>query len=81
MEILETIVERKKREVAQSPARLIAAGDLRDGLLARGERRDFLAALRQPKLRSLAVPAASSRGVPPPEPSLGETPRHSVQWR
>ena len=43
--ILETIVEEKKREVAKLPARLIAAGDLRDALLERGERRDFLAAL------------------------------------
>ena len=45
--ILETIVEQKKREVARLPARLIAAGDLRDALLARGESRDFLAALRR----------------------------------
>jgi len=48
MNILETIVEEKKREVARLPARLIAAGDLRDALLEHGERRDFLAALRQP---------------------------------
>ena len=45
MNILDTIVEQKKREVAQLPARLIAAGDLRDALLEHGERRDFLAAL------------------------------------
>jgi indole-3-glycerol phosphate synthase len=45
MPILDTIVEQKKREVAKLPARLIAAGDLRDALLERGERRDFLAAL------------------------------------
>ncbi len=44
--ILDEIVEQKKREVAQLPARLIAAGDLRDAMLERGERRDFLAALR-----------------------------------
>jgi len=47
--ILQTIVEQKQREVAQLPQRLIAAGDLRDALLERRERRDFLAALRQPK--------------------------------
>jgi len=47
MTILDTIVEQKKSEVAQLPARRIAAGDLRDALLERGERRDFLAALRQ----------------------------------
>jgi indole-3-glycerol phosphate synthase len=46
--ILDTIVEEKKREIAKLPARLIAAGDLRDAMLERGERRDFLAALRQP---------------------------------
>jgi indole-3-glycerol phosphate synthase len=44
--ILDTIVEQKKREIAKLPARRIAAGDLRDALLERGERRDFLAALR-----------------------------------
>ena len=46
MNILDTIVEEKKREVAKLPARLIAAGDLRDAMLEHGERRDFLAALR-----------------------------------
>ncbi len=49
MNILDKIVEQKKREVAQLPARPIAAGDLRDALLERDERRDFLAALRQPR--------------------------------
>jgi len=44
--ILETIVEQKKREVALLPARIIAAGDLRDAMLEHGERRDFVAALR-----------------------------------
>lgn len=46
MTILDKIVEQKKREVAQLPARLIAVGDLRDAMLERGERRDFLAALQ-----------------------------------
>jgi indole-3-glycerol phosphate synthase len=45
MNILDTIVEQKKREVAMLPERVLAAGDLRDALLERGERRDFLAAL------------------------------------
>jgi indole-3-glycerol phosphate synthase len=48
MNILDTIVEQKKREVVQLPTRLIAAGDLRDAMLERGEPRDFLAALRNP---------------------------------
>jgi len=37
--ILEKIGEQKKREVAQLPARLIAAGDLRDAMLEHGESR------------------------------------------
>jgi indole-3-glycerol phosphate synthase len=54
--ILETIVEQKKREVAQLPARLIAAGDLRDAMLEHGERRDFIAALKNPRRRVEATP-------------------------
>ena len=46
MNILDKIVEEKKREVAKLPARIIAAGDLRDALLEHGERRDFVAALK-----------------------------------
>jgi indole-3-glycerol phosphate synthase len=49
--ILDEIVEQKKREVARLPVRLIAAGDLRDAMLERGESRDFLAALRSAKSR------------------------------
>lgn len=49
MNILDAIVEQKKLEVAKLPERLIAAGDLRDAMLERGERRDFMGALRQPK--------------------------------
>ena len=48
MNVLDKIVEEKKREVAKLPARIIAAGDLRDAMLEHGERRDFLAALRNP---------------------------------
>jgi len=46
VDILDKIVEQKKREVAKLPARLIAVGDLRDALLERDDRRDFLAALK-----------------------------------
>jgi len=49
MNILDKIVEQKKREVAQLPARLIAAGDLRDAMLEHGERRDFISALKNPR--------------------------------
>jgi len=44
--ILDEIVEQKKREIAQLPERVLAAGELRDAMLERGERRDFMAALR-----------------------------------
>ncbi|HEY2082318.1 MAG TPA: indole-3-glycerol phosphate synthase TrpC [Verrucomicrobiae bacterium] len=46
MNILDEIVEEKKREVARLPERVLAAGDLRDAMLEHGERRDFMAALR-----------------------------------
>lgn len=48
MNILDTIVEEKKREIARLPNRPIAVGDLRDLMLERNERRDFLGALRTP---------------------------------
>src|ERR1039457_7247593 len=65
MNVLDKIVAEKKKEVALLPARLIAAGDLRDAMLERGERRDFLGALCKPPQRSAAVPAAGSGGVSP----------------
>ncbi len=46
MNILEEIVEQKKREVAKLPSRMNAAGDLRDAMLERGESRDFMTALQ-----------------------------------
>jgi indole-3-glycerol phosphate synthase len=58
MNILDKIVEEKKREVAGLPARIIAAGDLRDALLEHGERRDFRAAL----LKS-SKPSQNSPGI------------------
>ena len=64
MNILEKIVEAKKREVAKLPARLIAAGDLRDAMLEHGERRDFLAALRQPGRGDMALIAEVKKASP-----------------
>jgi len=68
LNILNEIVEQKQREVALLPSRRIAAGDLRDALLERGERRDFLAALRQPpggggRAGALAQRVGSSKGM------------------
>jgi indole-3-glycerol phosphate synthase len=62
--ILDEIVEEKKREVAKLPARLIAAGDLRDALLERDEQRDFLAALRQPRRGDIALIAEVKKASP-----------------
>ena len=64
MNVLDKIVEGKKREVAKLPARLIAAGDLRDALLERGERRDFLAALRKPRRGDIALIAEIKKASP-----------------
>lgn len=64
MTILDTIVEEKRREVARLPERVLAAGDLRDALLERDERRDFIAALRKPKLGSVALIAEVKKASP-----------------
>ena len=64
MNILDTIVERKKIEVAKLPARLIAAGDLRDAMLEHGERRDFIAALRNPRPGGIALIAEVKKASP-----------------
>jgi indole-3-glycerol phosphate synthase len=64
MNILDKIVEEKKREVAKLPARLIAAGDLRDAMLEHGERRDFLAALRKPIRDDIALIAEVKKASP-----------------
>ncbi|HXI72215.1 MAG TPA: indole-3-glycerol phosphate synthase TrpC [Verrucomicrobiae bacterium] len=64
MNILDKIVEEKKREVAKLPARLIAAGDLRDAMLEHGERRDFITALRRAKSgRSRGDEAQTKKGI------------------
>lgn len=62
--ILDTIVEQKQREVAKLPERLIAAGDLRDALLERGERRDFFAALQKPRAGDVALIAEVKKASP-----------------
>ena len=62
--ILDKIVEQKKREIAKLPARLIAAGDLRDAMLEHGERRDFIAALRQPRHGDIALIAEVKKASP-----------------
>jgi indole-3-glycerol phosphate synthase len=64
MNILDTIVEQKKLEVAKLPERLIAAGDLRDAMLEHGERRDFFAALQKPRAGDIALIAEVKKASP-----------------
>jgi indole-3-glycerol phosphate synthase len=64
MSILNKIVEEKRREVAQLPARLIAAGDLRDAMLEHGERRDFIAALKSPRHGDIPLIAEVKKASP-----------------
>ena len=64
MNILDKIVEQKKREVAQLPVRLIAAGDLRDAMLEHGERRDFISALKNPRIGKIGLIAEVKKASP-----------------
>ena len=64
MNILDTIVEEKKREVALLPKRTLSAADLQEALRRRGERRDFFAALRKPKSGSVALIAEVKKASP-----------------
>jgi indole-3-glycerol phosphate synthase len=64
MNILDKIVAEKKVEVTHLPERVLAAGDLRDALLEHGERRDFSAALRQPRLGDIALIAEVKKASP-----------------
>ena len=64
MTILDKIVEEKKREIAKLPARLIAAGDLRDAMLEHGERRDFIAALKNARNGGIALIAEVKKASP-----------------
>jgi len=64
LSILDRIVEQKRREVAALPERILAAGDLRDAVLERGERRDFVAALCQPRLGPVGLIAEVKKASP-----------------
>ena len=64
MNILDTIVAQKRIEVAALPERRIAAGDLRDAMLERSERRDFMAALRAPRRGDVALIAEVKKASP-----------------
>jgi indole-3-glycerol phosphate synthase len=63
--ILDKIVEEKKLEVAKLPARIIAAGDLRDAMLEHGERRDFISALKSRRRRGDESQTGKNQSEPP----------------
>jgi len=62
--ILDTIVEQKKREIARLPKNNVSAADLRDALQKRGGVRDFVGALRKPRAGSVALIAEVKKASP-----------------
>ena len=64
MNILETIVERKRVEIARLPERVVSPQDIRAALAARGGRRDFEEALRHPRHGSVALIAEVKKASP-----------------
>ncbi|MFN7139811.1 MAG: indole-3-glycerol phosphate synthase TrpC [Limisphaerales bacterium] len=64
MNILDTIVEQKKREVSLLPERILAAGELHDAMLERNDGRDFTKALRHPRRGSVALIAEVKKASP-----------------
>jgi len=64
MNILDTIVQQKRLELARLPSQPVSVSTLQTALTRRGERRDFLAALRQPKSGSVALIAEVKKASP-----------------
>ena len=64
LNILETIVEQKKREIARLPNRAVSAAELRDALQKRGGVRDFAGALRKPRAGPVALIAEVKKASP-----------------
>ena len=64
MNILDTIVEQKKRELALLPPRTVSAADLKAALRLRGGGRDFAGALRKPRAGPVALIAEVKKASP-----------------
>lgn len=62
--ILDTIVAQKRAEVAQLPPRVPTVEDIRAVLVKRGGRRDFIAALRQPRKGKVGLIAEVKKASP-----------------
>jgi len=64
MAVLETILEHKRRQLAGWPPLTVSVEKLRAALAARGEARDFMAALRRPRLGQVALIAELKQASP-----------------
>jgi indole-3-glycerol phosphate synthase len=64
MNILDTIVEEKRREVAGLPEGNVSSDQIRKALEARNDTRDFLNALRKPRTGSVALIAEVKKASP-----------------
>ena len=64
MNILDTIVDQKRREVALLGSVLPTAKDLREAMERRGDRRDFEAALRHPRVGKVGLIAEVKKASP-----------------
>jgi indole-3-glycerol phosphate synthase len=64
MGVLETILEHKRRQLAAWPRRTVSVETLRAALAARGDQRDFIAALQQPRLGQVALIAELKQASP-----------------
>ena len=64
MSILDTIVEQKRREITSLAPGSIKPEELQAAMAARGDRRDFLAALRQPRVGQAALIAEVKKASP-----------------
>ena len=64
MTILDTIVQQKRTEIQCLPPREISSQDLQAALQARGDRRDFLAALAKPRSGPIALIAEVKKASP-----------------
>lgn len=64
MSILDTIVEEKKREVEKLGSLRASSADLAQALLARGDDRDFINALRHPRKGRVALIAEVKKASP-----------------
>lgn len=64
LNILEAIVEEKRREVQRLPHGMLSGQELKAAMRERGDRRDFLGALRSPRLGTVALIAEVKKASP-----------------